>query len=111
MNKGVTHHGVSVNHCEEYTYKFDLKRKQLDSYTECDIVDAIEQSKSNATMSTVYTTCHDCNKSMLELVNAKIKEMIRRKLDEQLIDNLYWHLSGLLSNQHFNGPISFQEQF
>ena len=109
MNNGAIHHGVSVNHCEDVQYKLSIRNRQVDSYLDCNTIDKIE--KINDTSSFIQTSCQDCSHSVLELINSQIRELIKLKLNEQIMDNLYWHVTQLLSSQHFSGPVSLKGNF
>lgn len=111
MNKGVTHHGVSVNHCQDVKYKISINVKQKDSYLACNTVEKVEQLDADISKPLVQTSCQDCGHSLLALIDGQIKELIKLKLNEQIMDNLHWHITQLLSNKHFSGPVSLNENF
>lgn len=108
MSRGSTHHGISVIHCEDLTFKLALKNKQSESYLECNTLENIEFVEENATPPTIQTSCPDCSPPIISFINNQVEELINLKFSEQMKDNMYWHITQLLSNQHFDGPISFK---
>lgn len=107
MSRGSTHHGMSVIHSEDVQFKLAIKNKQSESYLECDILESVELLSENATSPSIQTSCPDCSPSIASLINNQMKELINLKFNDQVKENMYWHVTQLLSNQHFDGPISF----
>lgn len=111
MTKGLTHSGVSVNHCYDVKFLISMSNKQANSYLECNTVQAIEQLGCNDSDILMHTSCDDCSHSLIELINSQLRDLIKPRLNSQIKDNLYWHLTQLLGNQHFGGPISLKNNF
>lgn len=109
MNKGSTHHGVSVIHFEDVKLRVGIKNKQSESYLECNMVESVEFIKANVTSPSIQTICQDCGSSIIGLINNQIKELINLKFNDHLKENMYWHIAQLISNHHFDGPISVIE--
>lgn len=104
---------MSVNHGDDVRFKVYLTNKNLDSYMECNEVEKIEFiSPSELSHNPkILTSCSDCSQSLLALINNQLRELFKSNLYGQLIENLHWHLSQLLTNQHFNGPIALKNNF
>lgn len=110
MNKGITHHGVSVNHCDEVKFRVRLSNGHQDSYLDCNSVIEIQRlSDSHNYTPHLQSHCIDCSHPLLALINNQLRELIKLKLDEQIKENLYWDISQLITNQHFNGPIALED--
>lgn len=111
-NKGTTSHGVSVSHRENVVYKIDINSRQLHTYLDCNKIERIAFLNSgDETPPDIRTTCSDCKGATISLVNSQISELLRLQLNEHIIDGLYWHLSQLVSSQHFSGPIPLKSDF
>lgn len=104
MSKGFTHHGVSVIHCDDIKFKLAIKNKQSSSYLECNTVKSVDFIEENETAPSIQTSCQDCGHALLALINNQIKELMNSKFKDQTRDNLYWHVTQLVSNQHFSTP-------
>jgi len=105
-NKGSTHHGVSVNDCEDVQYRVTIKNKYENSYLDCNTIDKIERLNVNDPEPIIHTTCQDCNYPLITMINGQLRELFKLRINEEIADNLYWHLTQLLSNHHFNSPTS-----
>lgn len=106
MNKGVTYHGFSVNQCEDSKFKLSIRHGHLDSYLNCNSVGDVALINLNETADAVKSICPDCGQSLLPLIDAQVKELFKTRLNEQILDNLYWHVTQLVTSQHFTSPIS-----
>lgn len=104
VNKGITHNGVSVSYNQEAKYLVSLKNKKSDFYLDCNVVEKIEKV-SDDELDLLQTSCPDCSHFLLQLINSQLRELIKIKLDEQITDNLRWHLSQIISSQQYNNPI------
>ena len=105
MRKGLTHNGISVNQRENTEFRVVMRPAK--SYSSCNEIESIEMIDSTASVCEIKTICHDCDQSVSAMVNGQIKELIKLRLNEQMIENLRWHLTELLSNQHSTGPLAF----
>lgn len=107
MTKGVTHQGISVNYEDEAKFRVTISRKQNDSYLACNTIEAIEPTSSTRPGDlSLNSWCRDCSQTGLAIVEEQLREILASKLNDHLIDNLYWHLSQLLTNQHFGSPLT-----
>ena len=52
------------------------------------------------------TMCRDCKQPVISLVDNLIGEMIKSQFDDEIINNLYWHLAQMIGSQRFSEPIS-----
>lgn len=109
-NQGITFHGISVSHRENIVYKVYLDNRQTKNYLECNKIRKIEFSIPNDEEPLdIRSTCKDCKGSTIALINNQLKEILKVKLNDYSKDGLYWHLTHLISSQHFSGPISLSD--
>lgn len=109
MKTGVTYNGISVNHRENARFEITINSQQHYSYKRCNLVESVQLiSPSNDDLD-LKTTCPSCDGSIVAVINSQLKELIKSKLNEQILDGLRWHLIELVSSQQFSGPIPFRE--
>lgn len=107
VNKGLTYNGVSVNHAEGSKFLMSVENGQSSSYLNCNLIRNISSLFSdNNELEEIelQTTCQDCGYSLIKLINSQLSELIRSNLKSQLVENLYWHLAQLVTNQQFQSP-------
>jgi hypothetical protein len=95
-----------VNHRENIVYKVQIDNNQSQNHLDCNRISSIDAYDEDEWSSDIKSACTDCRRSIIPLVNSQIGEMFRTKLNEYITDGLYWHLSSLISSQHFSGPVS-----
>lgn len=106
MNKGLTQQGFSINQNENALFNVTIKLGQLESYLDCNSISELTQINLNDSAPMVASVCHDCSPSSLPLIDAQIRELFKTRLNDAVLDNLYWSLAQLLTSQHFTSPIS-----
>lgn len=106
MNRGVTHFGYSVNQNENSLFNVTLNLGQMNSYLKCNSISHLNQINLDDKESVIKSICQDCGPSILPLIDAQVRELLKTKLNESILENLYWNLAQLITNQHFTSPIS-----
>lgn len=101
--KGITLYGITVHHREDVKTHITIENKQAMSYKECREIRSIDFNSIDDKKASFTTVCDNCNSDEVYLIEGQLREMVKIKFNNQLIDNLYWHLAPLISSQHFSG--------
>lgn len=106
MTKGLTYNGISVNQRENVKFRVHIKSEQLHSYKACNLVERVDLVDDLVdTDLDLKTTCAHCPRQVVTIVNSQLEELIKSTTNQHMLDSLGWHLTDLISNQHFSGPI------
>jgi len=107
--KGLTYHGVTINHKEDVSYLIHINRKQSLSYLDCDSIANISRKNGDKpNTDRLRTICDGCSLAAISLINNLIGETVKSKLELETIEKLRWHLMQMISSQHYSGPISLR---
>lgn len=93
---------MSVNYHEKEAYRIDIALNQEKSYLQCNTINNIFKVKSsnNQQKANLRTSCLECDPSTLQIIDRQIEQLIKSRLQNQIEDNLHWHLSQLVTNHH-----------
>ena len=93
---------------EQVGFDVTVSLEHEKSYLKCNTITSIDKRSNSSTTideilsKSTYSDCRDCSGSSVRIVERQLADLLSPHIDEQVKDNLHWHLSQIITNQHYS---------